>query len=214
MDLLFQSTRRLEAQLDEYLDLVVQGGLIYRAGIVAYLDHHTDEFDQRLGEIQRLESQADDLRRRIETRLYSETLLPDSRGDILGLLEAIDRVLDRCEDSLQDFSVERPEIFEESVSDFRELTTSTINCVDSMIMAMRSYLRDPKAVRDHIARARFHEGESDRANEKLRRRVFSMDVDMAQKLHHRYFAVQMDRIADKAEDVCDRLAIATIKRSL
>jgi len=214
MDLLFQSTRRMEAQLDEYLDLVVQGGLYYRFAIEAYLDDRIGDFEEKLRETQRIESQADELRRKIETRLYSETLLPESRGDILGLLEAIDRVLDRCEDSLQDFSVEQPQILDRAVSGFRELTTSTIDCVDSMIMATRSYLRDPKAVRDHIARARFHEGESDRANMKLRRTIFSSDLDLAAKLHHRYFAVQMDRIADKAEDVCDRLAIATIKRSL
>jgi hypothetical protein len=214
MDLLFQSTRRLEIQLDEYLDLVVQGGLYYRSAVGAYLEGRTADFEEKLTETQRIESQADELRRRIETRLYSETLLPESRGDVLGLLESMDRVLDRCEDSLQDFSVERPEIVEFSVPDFRELVTSTIDCVDSMVMAMRSYLRDPKAVRDHIARARFHEGESDRANEKLRRKIFASDMDLASKLHHRYFAVQMDRIADKAEDVCDRLAIATIKRSM
>jgi predicted phosphate transport protein (TIGR00153 family) len=214
MDILFHRTRRLERQIDEYLDLVVQGGLIYRAAVDHYMEDRHDDFGDRLNDLQNLESKADELRREIETRLYTETLLPESRGDILGLLETIDKVINRCEESLQDFSVEKPDILPELLTEFRELIASTVDCVDEMVMAARSYFRDPKAVRDHIARARFHEQASDRVGGKIRRQLFAADIDLASKLHQRDFSVRIDRIADGAEDVCDRLAIANIKRSL
>ncbi len=162
MDILFHRTRRLERQIDEYLDLVVQGGLIFRSALDHYMEDRHGDFSDRLHDLQKLESKADELRREIETRLYTETLLPESRGDILGLLETIDKVINRCEENLQDFSVEKPEILPELLTDFRELIASTVDCVDEMVMAARSYFRDPKAVRDHIARARFHEQASDR----------------------------------------------------
>ena len=130
MDILFHRTRRLERQIDEYLDLVVQGGLIYRAAVDHYTEDRHDDFSDRLHELQRLESKADELRREIETRLYTETLLPESRGDILGLLETIDKVINRCEESLQDFAVEKPDILPELLTDFRELIASTVDCVD------------------------------------------------------------------------------------
>ncbi len=214
MDILFRRTRELERQIDEYLDLVVQGGLIYHSAVEHYLQDRTEDFGDRLNEIETTETRADELRREIETRLYMETLLPESRGDVLGLLESIDKVLNRCEESLQDFSVEHPTFREDFREDYRELVVETISCMDSMVMATRAYFRDPKAVRDHIARARYHEQESDRIGEKIRRSLFSSDLPLAEKLHHRDFAIRIDHIADAAEDVCDRLAIANIKRSL
>ena len=214
MEILFRRTRELERQIDEYLDFVVQGGLVYRSAVEHYLDERTNDFGNRLNEIERLESKADELRREIETRLYMETLLPESRGDVLGLLESIDRVINRCEESLQDFSVEQPTFLPELIDDFRELVVETVSCIDSMIMAARAYFRDPKAVRDHIARVRYHEQESDKIGEKIRRGVFASTLQLAEKIHHRDFAMRIDHIADAAEDVCDRLAIANIKRSL
>ncbi len=214
MEILFRRTRELERQIDEYLDLVVQGSLVYRSAIEHYLQKRTDDFSERLAELESIESKADELRREIETRLYMETLLPESRGDVLGLLESIDRVLNRCEESLQDFSVEHPEFMAELIEDFHELVVETISCVDHMVMAARSYFRDPKAVRDHIAHARYHEHESDKIGERIRRMVFASKMELAAKLHHRDFAMRIDHIADAAEDVCDRIAIANIKRSL
>ena len=49
---------------------------------------------------------------------------------------------------------------------------------------------------------------------KIKYEVFRKDVDLCQKMHMRYFALHIENIADEAEDVCDRLSIAVIKRSL
>jgi len=37
---------------------------------------------------------------------------------------------------------------------------------------------------------------------------------LSQKIHLRYFALHIDNVADRAENVADRLAIYTIKRSI
>ena len=46
------------------------------------------------------ESAADDMRREIELTLYGKALLPDSRGDVLGLLESFDRLPNMAETGL------------------------------------------------------------------------------------------------------------------
>jgi uncharacterized protein Yka (UPF0111/DUF47 family) len=60
----------------------------------------------------------------------------------------------------------------------------------------------------------FYEHEADRRGDLIKRTVFKMPIDLSQKIHMRYFAYHIETISDEAEDVCDRLAIATIKRSL
>ena len=81
MAVLFKRIHELEVQIDQYLDTVLKGALLFRQGIRFYLEKRLDEFTQRLNTLNALESEADALRRQIENTLYARTLIPDSRGD-------------------------------------------------------------------------------------------------------------------------------------
>ena len=64
-----KKTRKLETQIDEYLDLVITGGLIFKLGIRCYLDNQTEAFEGHLKDLRKIEDTADDLRRNIEIKL-------------------------------------------------------------------------------------------------------------------------------------------------
>ena len=214
MDLLLRRTRELELQIDEYLDIVVRGALLFKEGIKYYLKGQHDQFEEHVVLIDQMESRADSLRRSIETRLYLETLIPEFRGDVLGLLEASDKVMNLATETLTQFQVETPEILEDLKPMFMDLTDSTTAAVESMVLAIRAYFRELGKVRDHINKVMFYENESDSIGDKIKRLVFSKDIELSRKIHVRYFVYHIEEIADEAEDVCDRLAIATIKRHL
>jgi uncharacterized protein len=214
MDLLLRKTRKLERQIDEYLDLVVRGALVFKEGMKCYLRGEMDQFAVHMKDLETMESNGDSLRRSIETKLYLETLIPDSRGDVLGLLESSDRVLNRITDTLAQFDVEVPEVLEEFKPLYLDLTDAAMATVEHMVSAVRAYFREPDKVRDYINKAMFYEKQSDNVGDRIKRGVFRMDIDLSRKIHMRYFTYHIETIADEAEDVCDRLAIATIKRSL
>lgn len=214
MDILFRRTRHLERQVDEYLDLVVQGGLVFKQGMRYYLEGRTGEFEERMAELDRIESRADGLRRDVENELYTHTLIPESRGDVLGVLESSDRVLNQTAFNLKEYSIERPAFPEPLRPILMELVEAVVAAQEAMVLAVRAYFRNPAAVRDHVTKTLFYETESDRAGERLRREIFAMDVDLSHKIQMRHFALRVDSVADLAEDVCDRLAIAVIKRTL
>ena len=214
MDLLLRKTRKLERQVDEYLDLVIRGALIFKEGIKCYLRGQMDQFAVHIKEIESIESNADALRRSIETKLYMDTLIPESRGDVLGLLESSDRVLNRTAETLAQFDVEIPEIIESLKPFYLDLTDASMSAVEHMVSAVRAYFREPDQVRDYINKAMFYEKQSDMVSDRIKRDIFRMDIDLSRKIHMRYYAYHIEAIADEAEDVCDRLAIATIKRSL
>jgi uncharacterized protein len=214
MDLLLRKTRSLENQIDEYLDLVVRGALFFKEGVRCYVKGDTEQFEMHLRQIDATESSADGLRRSIETRLYMDTLIPEYRGDVLGLLESSDRVLNRSTETLTQFGVERPDILEDLKPMFLDLIDASMSSVESMVSAVRAYFREPDQVRDYITKAMFYEKESDVFGDRIKRTVFQKDIELSRKIHMRYFAHHIETIADEAEDVCDRLAIATIKRSL
>ena len=116
---LFGRTRALEGEIDDFLDKLSQCSLLYKIAIKVYLTEGcTEEFEQKLQDVNKMESQADHLRRAIETQLYAQTLIPQSRGDVLGLIENLDELLNLYEGSLWAFSIEKPEIPEDYHKDY------------------------------------------------------------------------------------------------
>jgi len=211
--MLENKSKKLELQIDEFLDKVLNGGLLFKQGVKYYLKHVPDMFEKTLAEIDTVENEGDALRRLVETQLYMHTLIPEHRGDVLGLLESSDRVLNFAKETLFQFSVETPYIAEQYVQTFLELTEVSVSAVEAMVSAVRSYFSEMHTVRDYINKTIFFEKESDKFADRLKRTIFQdTELDLAQKIHMRYFARHIDGIADAAEDVCDRLSIAVIKR--
>ena len=212
---LFRRTKMLETEIDEFLDKLSQSALVFKHAIAVYMsDGASDEFEDTLRHINELESRADVLRRTIETQLYAQTLIPDSRGDVLGLLENLDSVLNQLEGALWGFSIETPDIPEEYRADYLTLAGLAVESVESLVLASRAFFRNIEAVGNHMHKVLFFEKEADKLGTKLKRAVFGSDLPLSHKAHLRSFVEHIDNVADMAEDVADRLAIYTIKRTV
>ncbi|MBN1825567.1 MAG: DUF47 family protein [Candidatus Eisenbacteria bacterium] len=215
MSVLFRKARELEAEIDRYLDAVLRGAGVFREGIRLYVDGRIEEFEELREKLDRFESEADGLRRSIEDQLYKRLLIPEHRGDVLGLLESSDRVLNQLAETMAGLAVERPEIPAAVRDLFVDLGVSAVGAVESMALAIRGYLKDPGAMRGAVCDVSVREKETDRTGERIRRSLFAdTGLDLCRKLHARAFVHHVERIADAAEDVCDRLAVAAIKRDV
>jgi len=210
---IFRRTRELEGEIDEFMDNLAQSALAFRRAVTIFLaDGRSPEFDEKLAQVNDLESRSDDLRRGIERKLYAQTLIPESRGDVLGLLENLDSVLNNFEGTLWGFSIENPDIPEDYHGDYRTLAEQATAAVEALVLASRAFFRSADSVGDHMHKVMFYEKEADKVSTKLKRRIFDSDIDLAHKQHLRHFIELIDNIADRSEDVADRLAIYAIKR--
>lgn len=207
-----KKTKKLETHIDEYLDLVIKGGLIFKLGIKSYLDNQLEAFEGHLSDLRKIEETADDLRRNIEIKLYTRTLIPESRGDVLGLMESCDKVLNITTETLLEFSVEIPNLLPELKNDYLDLTESSISCLENTVSGIRSYFKNVDAVRDYVTKVQFYKKETNKIAERIKRKIFRTDNELSFKIHTRYFTFHIERIAEESEDVCDKLSIATIKR--
>jgi predicted phosphate transport protein (TIGR00153 family) len=212
---LFRRTKALENEIDDFLNKFSEGALAFRIGVQVYIAQgRTAAFEEKLYHVNTLENTADNLRRSIEIKLYSQTLIPESRGDVLGLLETLDSVLNLMEGALWAFFIERPEIPEAFRADFVDLTDKAVQSVDALVQAARAFFRNIEAVPDHNHKVMFFEKEADKISTKLKLAIFDSDLPLPNKSHLRYFVENIDNVADQAEDVADRLAIYTIKRTI
>ncbi|MAF27042.1 MAG: DUF47 family protein [Gemmatimonadota bacterium] len=214
MSILFKQTRELAAQMDDFLDAVSEGALVFQQGVADYLSGDMERFETRYQAIGVLENRADDLRRSIEGHLYRHSLIPESRGDVLGLLETMDDILNIAKNTLSLFLVERPEMIPGLTREWTDLAEAAKHTAEAVVLAARKFFRDPHGVNDHLHKAYFHEKEGDRLAMDLKRKIFVADVDLAHKIHLRYFALNIDQVSDAAEDVADRLSIYAIKRTV
>lgn len=210
---LFNKTRVLERQIDDFFDKVSEAGFVFSRAMEMYLAvGASDEFESLLKQEADIEGKGDTLRRNIEMELYAQTLIPDLRGDVLRLLEDMDRLMNVYEGNLYRISIQQPDVPEQFHAGYLELTRTVVTCVESVVMAARSFFRDINAVRDHNARVIFHETEADKISTRLQRAIFSSDLPLDRKMHLRYFVERIDDLANAAEDVADTLAIYAIKR--
>jgi len=210
---LFRKTKVLELKMDEFLNIVNESGLVFSDGVKNYLSGKVELFEDNVNKLKTQESKADELRRGIEEHLYLETLIPESRGDVLALLETADNVINQVKATLLEFSVESPMVPKQFHEDFVNLTEDSVKAIDEMTKALRSFFKNPSSVNDFLHKVYYYEKEADKASERLKRAIFADDsLKLSEKIHLRYFALHIDTIADKSEDVADRLGIYSIKR--
>ena len=212
---LFDRTRDLEIQIDQFLDALSESAIVFKHAVDVYLmKGYTEEFAQKHEHVDKLESEADRLRRAIEIQLYTQTLIPESRGDVLGLMENLDNIINLIEGVLWSFDIEKPNIPENCKDGYQELVNMTCEAVEAVVLASRAFFRNIEAVGDHSHKVLFFETEADKASTHLKRTIFDSELGIGHKMHLRRFVENIDDIADWAEDVADRLAIYVIKRTV
>jgi hypothetical protein len=211
---LFKSSRNIETKIDEFFDTVAEGALVFKAGVHSYLAGDSESFDGAMVSIDKLEAQADKLSRDVEAQLYSHSLIPEHRGDVLGLLENTDNIIDTIKSCLSQFSVENPDVPGEYHDGYRKLAEAGCEAVEAVIVSARAFFKDVKSVKDNLYKVHHYEKEADGISDRLKREVFKSDLPLAHKIHLRYFALNVEKVSDRAEEVADRLAIYAIKRTI
>lgn len=212
---ILQTKIGIEKQIEDFLDQVSQSGMIFHQGVTAYLADNTDDFERKLKDISDCEHAGDSLRRSINEYLYRKTLIPESRGDVLELLENMDSLLDRFKGGLWRFSIERPEITPMFHDDFRLLIEYVIEATEAIVASCRAFFMDISAVSGHIHKVSYWESECDKVSTRLQTSIFgNSDLRLSHRMQLQDFARHLEKISDRAEDIADRLNIYVIKRSL
>src|SRR5262245_35829838 len=105
---LFGRTKKLERWIDEFLDKLSEAGIAFSQAAGIYLKEGVSErFSAKLEQVGEFESRGDALRRSILAEMYGEMLLPDLRGDVLKLLESLDKIINKFEEILWYFHTEK-----------------------------------------------------------------------------------------------------------
>jgi predicted phosphate transport protein (TIGR00153 family) len=216
VDLFMRRERKVQKLVGRYMDVWLGCIRAFRDAWEIYLSEGiTEEYLYRVDATHKEESRADDMRRQIEHELYSKALIPESRGDILGTLETVDRLLTEAEWTLYEIQLQEiklPQAIKANVTKTVDLTCSCcemVNKVVRLVFVSGGKRQDVEALTDEIDDL---ESEVDHLERALIRGIWKLPIDTGEKLMLKGLVRRLTKVSDEAEHVADRLTIISVKR--
>ncbi len=204
--------QELITQYNEQVDICLEE---FQSAVIAYCDRHDRE---KLAEdsvkVRSAESRADDIRREIEVLMYSKALFPESRGDILGLLETMDKVPNQAEAAVRMVLNQHLVIPADLVPETREMVQVSRHCIEEMIGAVDSLFSNSLNATAYVGKVDQLESDVDHLEEQLISRIFTGSEEGWMKILLRDFVRKVASISDRAENTTDRIRIMVAKRSI
>ena len=214
LSLLFKKQYAVEEKVQRLLRFLVDMAHLYQAAYESYFEGSLEEFSQRNQELGQIEKQLDELGHQIQMTLLHESLMPNSRDDLLWFLTKLDKVPSSFKHSLVDVLFEKPEIPEELHPSMKNMLIHTHLAVQALAHATDSLFSDLRSVRQHVEEVSRQESEVDKIEYKLLQMVFeNKKYELAIKYQLKGILKQIGRVTNLAEDVADTVLILATKHS-
>lgn len=213
MALFTRTTKNLVLRIDEFFDDVEIGLTVFREGIKAYLEKDEDAFRRHITKVDTLESNADRLQRLIENEMITHSILPQHRSEVVTLIDEMDEILDTLKSSLNEFSIELPDIPAPLHKNFLNITEASVSSAEELIPAARAYFKAPFTVREKLLKVYYFESETDKLSISTKKQIFQdmPELDLARKAHLRYIIHHLENISDQAQKAADLLSAMAVK---
>jgi len=200
--------------LQEHALKVKECAWVFQHAIECHVVHNCQSFEGLRAEVIKMESEADAIKRRIRGHIPVGTLMPVDKFQLFRYLREQDSVLDSFEDALDWISYrEKPGIPEAFQKDFLLLIDSVIDPIEElsrMVSEARVYFKNysdkqRNIVKEIIRTIRKQEHEADKAEELVKRKVFSIEKEPVTVFHMIRLAEIIGSIADHAENAGDMM---------
>ena len=182
-----------------------------------------ENFEFFLQQTHKYESKADDVRQEVNDLMYGKALIPDSRGDIMGLLAALDVIPHLFENVLYMIQTQRihlPDILRVDLKALVDLCLETCDLLYRQTEALfkKSTRRGGRGggtsdpIRELFNTIDTNESHCDHFERTLITKLFDSDTDPFLKLQLKELILEIGEIANQADRVSKRLNIISMKR--
>ena len=198
----------------EHLNTISEGLKYLNEFFDSLTSNNPEIIDDKYTNVISNERKADKIRRKIETDMYQGAFLPNFRGDLLGLIESLDKVMNKAETVADILYMQRPNVPPEIFQGMRKQMELSINAYNALSKAIQMLFTSLENVTAYVAEVEKMEHDEDTVEKDLIRKVFMLDLPLASKLELKEVIINIGDIADRAEDSSDRVEIIILKRSV
>ena len=210
---LFRKEQQVQELISKYLDNVRAAQEHFEKAMDCFFDFGLGEnCDFLIEQTHKFESRADDFRYEIIEMMYSKVLIPESRGDILRLLESLDLIPTHFETVLFMIQGQRLKIPNFITPDLRELVRLSLECGDLVTRQVEAYFKKTENIKPLVSTIDSLESRCDHIERETVRKIFASDLEPFEKIQLKELVVQMGEISDQADRVSRSVYIINIKR--
>ena len=198
--------------LQEHAEKVKECAWAFQQAIECHITDQCQNFEEFRLELDKLESEADSIKRRIRGHLPKGTLMPVDKFQLFRYLREQDKVLDAVEEALDWLSFRsKPGIPEALEKDFFLLVDAVMDPVEEMcrlVLETRKYFRNysekqRKIVKDIVHTLRRQEHDADKVEDAIKEKLLNMQIEAITVFHMIRLAETIGSIADHAENAGD-----------
>ncbi|ANQ53702.1 MULTISPECIES: TIGR00153 family protein [unclassified Thermosipho (in: thermotogales)] len=165
-------------------------------------------------EVRKIESQTDQIRRKAELEMYSGAFLPNFRGDLLGTIEALDRIANKAESVADEIDLQNLVIPQEIRENIIDLVETSLETYKALKKAAKKMFKDFDKASEMIIETEKFEHKTDDIERETIRKIFNLDISLAEKIQLKKLVHRIADISDTSEDVSDRIQIILYKRKV
>ncbi len=213
LKLLFKKQHFLETLIYDYLENLEKAQRHFAQGLTLCLDKgFCDDINFLVDQTHKFESKADDIREEINQLMYSKALIPESREDIMALLEAIDEIPRYFELVLSMLQLQRLKVPDFLALDIKDIMRISFESCELMIKQVDVMLQRKEGIRALLAIIDENESHCDHIENRMIAKIFESNLDPFQKLQLKEMVVALGEISDQVDRVSKRINIITMKR--
>ena len=200
--------------LQEHAEKVKECAWVFQQAVECIIEDRCEDFEHFRQDIDKLESDADAVKRRIRGHLPKGTLLPVDKFEVFRYLGEQDKVLDAVEEGLDWLSFRSaagiPQVLEK---DFMLLVAAVMDPIEElskMVTEARKYFSNfsesqRTIVKKIIRELRDYEHEADKLEDAVKDKIFNTIDDAVAVFHLIRLAEVIGSIADHAENAGDMM---------
>ncbi len=212
-EFLFKKEQKVQELIFTYLDNLKMTQDHFEKAMDCLFDFGLGEnYDFLITQTHKFESRADDTRYEIIEMMYSKVLIPESRGDILKLLESIDVIPNHFETLLFMIQGQKLRVPDFITPDLRQLIKVSLECCDLVIKQVEALFKKTEDIKALVFTIDSHESRCDHIEREIVRKIFDSELDPFQKLQLKELVIHMGEISDQADRVSRSIYIFSIKR--
>ena len=215
MKLFWGKQKEVEDILRRYCHEYGQCLDIFVTGINNYFNHgNRDKLGEDVQRTHNAESLADDLLSELGAVLYGSALFPESRGDILGLVEGLDAVVNKAEATIRMPYHQYITVPQELTPKFKELVSTVRECTKLLRKSAEMLFDKFHRAAGYYGMVDQLESQTDAQEAALIEKIFTTDLETGHKILLRDLVSSIADIADRAENASARIQLILIKRKL
>jgi len=140
--------------------------------------------------------------------------LPNFRGDLLGIIESLDKIANKAEAVADEIELQNLRIPAELFENFESLAKKSLETFQALKDAAKEMFEDFESASQKITDTEKFEHEADEIERETIRKIFSLDISLAEKIQLKKLVHRIADISDTSEDVSDRIQIILYKRKV